>query len=304
MKIVKLLFLLLLSGCTPEPSYGAFDTKNVSPIASALNGAYSTLGEDPWAILYNPAQIVRLKGAQVSFSYSRPTLKFSQLETNSFSGIYTRNCLNIAFGIGVNYLNTNVLYREVTGILSLGERLGEEEDVWDIALGSNLKLFSLRRGDSSKPDDPALTPKTILKLSGDVGLHLRVHKLYFGMSLNNILPANRGTLTKENVPMELRLGVGAEKIWNIHPKFWMSPILELTQRDLETSMMGGAKLHFLDHIQFNCGIDKKNVGMGCTMDVTRAPTEERDLRFSVSYQLPIQEAENFGSPLVGMTFLF
>lgn len=306
------------------PLRAAFEINKLGPKASAFNDAYSALGDDPWATLYNPAQIVRLPGTQSAFSYSRPYLNFGNFQANLISGFFTREALGTGYGLGVTFVDTNVFYREITGLFNLGHRFGEKDDLWDFSLGTNLKVFSLRRGDPSKPYDPALKPQTMNRFTADFGTHLRVQKFYLGISALNLIPANIGVVVKDVVPIETRVGIGAKNLWEIPAlDFKVSPAVEISNRNHNTTASGGAQIQLFDFADFVVGGSLENISLGFSVflnqmknhrnDTERNRSSEKTARDSsegtvyrldVGYLYPINGIDHVGSPLAGMTFLF
>lgn len=313
---MKKIFLFLVLCCARSvPVWAAFEINKLAPEASALNDAYSALGADPWAILYNPAQVVRLDGAQAAVGYSRPHIGFGNFQANLVSGLFTRQAFQTGYGVGVTFVDTNVFYREVVGLFNVGHRIGEKEDPWDLSLGTNLKILSLRRGDPTKPYDPALVPQTMNRFTADAGMHLRISNYYFGISMQNLIPANIGVVVKENVPIETRVGIGAINLWEIQSLgFKISPMIEVSNRNQDTVATGAARIQLLDFAYFNIGAGTRDMTFGFSVllnQMMRYRKESRDssnegtiYRLEVGYQYPINGVDEVGSPLVGMSFLF
>lgn len=311
-------FLNSLYFLTISLSYGAFEINKLGPKASAFNDTYSTLASDSWGIIYNPAQVVRLEGAQASFGYSRPYLNFGNFQANLVSGFFTREALGTGYGLGFIFVDTNVFYREIVGLFNMGHRIGEKDTDWDLALGTNLKVLSLRRGDPTKPYDPALVPQTLNRVTADIGVHGRYQKFFVGLSAQNVIPANMGVVVRDIVPIETRVGVGAKEIWTVPQlDFKVSPAIEVTNRNQDTVATGGAEIELLDFANFVFGIGTRNISFGFSIFLNQLSKEKGQnhkkedylregttYRLDVGYAYPITGIETVGSPLLGMTFLF
>lgn len=314
-------FLLVLLSLLTLPYiglvYGAFEINKIGPWATASNDAYSALGNDSWAIIYNPAQVVRLEGAQSSIAYSRPYLNFGNFKANIVSGLFTREAMGTGYGVGVIFLDTNVFYRELTGLLNFGHRFGDSENEWDFSLGANLKVLSLRRGDPTKTFDPALVPRTLNRFSADIGSLARYHNYYLGVSAQNVIPVNVGVVVRDIVPVETRVGFGAKEIFEIpHVGFKLSPMIEVANRNQDTFTTGALDIELLDFADFMIGAGSRNISFGFSIFINRLSgdtnkkyknNEVRDetlYRLDVGYAYPINGVDSVGSPLLGMNFLF
>ncbi len=297
--------------------FAAFEINKIGPWATAANDVYSALGNEPWAMIYNPAQVVRLEGAQAALAYSRPYLNFGNFKANIAGGIFTREAMGTAYGVGIIFLDTNVYYREVTGLFNVAHRFGEKENDWDFSVGTNLKILSLRRGDPTKTFDPALVPQTINRFTMDIGSLARFHQYYLGVSAQNVIPANIGVVVKDIVPVETRIGVGALNLFEIpHVGFKVSPAFEVVNRNMDTTASGAVDLELLDFADFMFGVGTRNVSFGFSVYVNQlrsgrekkfVKTELRDettYRVDIGYTYPISGLETAGTPLLGMSILF
>ncbi|OGR79656.1 MAG: hypothetical protein A3I11_04665 [Elusimicrobia bacterium RIFCSPLOWO2_02_FULL_39_32] len=309
---ITFLFLLLFS-LTKASLEAAFEIEELAAEASSLNNAYSALGDDPWAILYNPSQVMRLEGTQLSMGYSSPHPDFENLQAKLGSCILTRQILDIGYGIGILFTDTNLYYREITGLLNIGKKFGEKENRWDLTVGSNFKLLSLRRGDPLNSTDPALNPITINKFSGDLGLNLRIQKTYLGASMQNILPANFGSSSKEKIPLEIRVGLGVKNILEIEEfHLTLNPMLEVSHRNKDFTSQGALQIKILDKAELNFGAGENNLSSGITLYLNRlkkgnilnSKKETSAYKLTLSYEFPLNETSSEGSSLAGMTFVF
>ncbi|MBI3012438.1 MAG: hypothetical protein HYY63_02315 [Elusimicrobia bacterium] len=300
-----------------EQAWSAFEIENLCPEATALQGTYSALGRDPWAMVFNPAQTVRLSDTQISMVYSRLHPGFGTLRAQSLNAAWTRTLFFTGIGLGFVLVDTNLQYREITGILNLARRFGEEKEVWDFSWGTNLKALSLRRGDPAQPNDPALAPVTFNRFTADAGCHLRIRRGYMGLSVQNMIPASIGLVRSETVPTETRFGVGVEKI-PISGKrgFTVSPAAEWVRRGGTLSLRGGVTLHFLDLLSFHGGANSESFSLGLTLNLDTRREQKRNEKYSkdvrkfvpfklsAGAQYPLQGKERMASPLLGITFVF
>lgn len=314
MKIGSILLLIFFLSLTSLKA--AFEIEELAAEASSLNNAYSALGDDPWAILYNPSQVMRLEGTQVSMGYSRPHPDFENLEAKLGNCILTRQILDIGYGLGIFFADTNVYYREISGLLNIGKKFGEKENKWDLTVGSNFKLLSLRRGDPLNSMDPALVPITINKFTGDIGLNLRIQQSYLGISAQNIIPVNLGSSSKEKIPLEIRVGLGIRNFLAMERfNLTLSPMLEVSHKNNDFTSQGALQIKILDLAELNFGAGEKVLSSGITLylnrlkkmrteNVLNSKKETAAYKLTLSYEFPLYGTDLQGSSVAGMTFVF
>lgn len=134
--------------------------------------------------------------------------------------------------------------------------------------------------------------------------------------MQNILPANFGSSSKEKIPLEIRVGLGIRNILEIE-KFHLTlnPMLEVSHRNKDFISQGALQIKILDKAELNFGAGENNLSSGITFYLNRLKQKRNEkilsskketsaYKLTLSYEFPLHETSSEGSSLAGMTFVF
>ena len=131
--------------------------------------------------------------------------------------------------------------------------------------------------------------------------------------MQNILPANFGSSSKEKIPLEIRVGLGVKNILEIEEfHLTLNPMLEVSHRNKDFTSQGALQIKILDKAELNFGAGENNLSSGITLYLNRlkkgnilnSKKETSAYKLTLSYEFPLNETSSEGSSLAGMTFVF
>lgn len=308
-RITAVLIALVFIIQTSQNCFAAFETFNLGVKPMALVDTFSVLGDEPIGMIYNPAQTVQMKYSALSTAFSKPNVGWGESDVNIYSAYYVHPMSDMAFGMGISYLGTNLNYAETIGTINFAVKYREIYDTpLSVAWGINGKILSMKRGDPAKPWDPALKEMTLTRQTADVGLWLEYGSIVGGFSVANIVPADFGVVVKSEIPQETRIGAGIRNIL-LGEKFKVTPSVEYTSRSGFSTLSGGLNFYLLKMLDFQIGASQDNLGFGMTVWMPRPEDREDEynkstMRIDVSWLYPVSGIDTAGSPQIGLVFYF
>lgn len=129
----KFIFIILLF--TSSVSFAQFENTDLGARPVGLNGAFTSLSNDAFAIFYNPSGLAQLKYRELGVYYSPAPFGLSELATGAM--VYAEPTSFGTFGLGVKTYGFE-LYRENNIILSYGRNFSDR-----IFYGVNVNVFNL-----------------------------------------------------------------------------------------------------------------------------------------------------------------
>ncbi len=127
--------VFIISILLVKVSFAQFEFTDIGARPAALNGAFTSVSDNSFAIFYNPSGLGQLKFREVSFFYSPAPFGISELSTTALT--YAEPTKIGTFGLGIKSYGFD-LYRELTSVVSYGNNYRNK-----IYYGINLNLYYL-----------------------------------------------------------------------------------------------------------------------------------------------------------------
>ncbi len=266
-------FLSILSfktGFTQTRSTYDFLRLDISARASALGGSYNSATNDVNSIFYNPAALSTLTNRQASVGFSKYLL-----DINSGNIAFSQRYKNAGyFGAGIRYIN----YGSFDKIDEQSNNLGTFTP-GDIALSigySNLYKNNFHYGVNLKFIYSKIDVYSSTALAVDLGaLYTLPASMWdFGISLLNAgAQLSKYNTTKENLPLDLRVGV-SKKLEHLPltVHFELSNLTESQNKFLDRfkSLSVGGEFDFSDNVKFRIGYNngqRQNLTTGSSIGI-------------------------------------
>lgn len=128
-------FILLILLFSTSVSVAQFENTDLGARPVGMNGSFTSLSNDAFAIFYNPSGLAQLKYRELGVYYSPSPFGLSELATGAM--VYAEPTSLGTFGLGVKTYGFE-LYRENNIILSYGRSFSDR-----IFYGLNLNVFNL-----------------------------------------------------------------------------------------------------------------------------------------------------------------
>ncbi|MEW6702312.1 MAG: type IX secretion system protein PorQ [Bacteroidota bacterium] len=203
---VCVLMLITLSTIFAQNTF-EFLRLDTSPRAAAIAGSFVAGNDDPNVIFYNPAGINLLSGIPVSFSF----LKYLA-DINVASVSFSKEFEGIGkFAAGVQYINYGTFTKADVNGVALGS-FGAGEMALLLGYGNQLDK-NFYYGANVKFIYSKIADRFSTGLALDLGLHYAVpeSRWNFGLSVLNLgTQLSSYFNTKENLPLDIRLGFSKE----------------------------------------------------------------------------------------------
>jgi len=295
--------IALLTVVAPAQAY--FKDLGVGARPLGMGGAYVATADDGNAVLWNASGLAQLDRHEITtmFSalYAGLEAKLYNEKTDllgyHFIG-YVYPSLWGSFALSWNTFQSQV-YDESTLCLSYGRKLKES-----IYAGLNLKRQGWSVGgneftrlDRDIPDQGTSKSGFTADLSA---LYKATDRFSLGISAENLLPADVGLNTKENIPINLRGGL-AYRLHN--PRAELLSALDITYREGDGANVHiGAESWFFDRaVAARAGWNLTSAAAGFSYCVTKG-WAEMQLDYAFIYPTSIQET--YGSHRMSMSVRF
>jgi hypothetical protein len=303
-----------------QPVEGAFLDAGYGARPVGMGGAFTAIADDSNAPLYNPAGLVQVQWNEVSAMYARLFSGLTLYSGNDAAGgdtvhldqsylAYVSKPLSFgSFGLSWANFNTTHLYREDTVALSYAHYLGDLIPVLDnqVAMGVNVKY--LRHGwtlDAATAGDPVFSGGDHQGAwTADLGLIWKPDSGPYegwrlGLAAKNITKPDVGFQTKDQVPLELRLGAAYQS--RLRP--WLVPALDLTRRDGITGVHGGVESWLLqDTLGLRAGANRDEAAAGISYYQT--VNKRYGFRLDYGFTVPYYVENTAGSHRLQVTVYF
>jgi ABC-type phosphate/phosphonate transport system substrate-binding protein len=285
---------------------------------TGMGEAFVAVADDINAMQYNPAGLSRLEQVEIAGMYSN-------LYTNLDLRLYNQGDDHLGYnllaatvplpelqgGVGLTWKHFDtVFYQENEMMLGYGRRLwawggepGEKRDTLD--LGCNLKWLQWQLSANQFTADQNYYPYSEFQknaFTADAGLMLRLFSNYrLGVSAENIIPANVGLTTTENVPAVYRLGLAYSLfLGSVYADSLLATVEVSNRNHLYNPKAGLESWHFHHCVALRAGADQDNLSCGFSY---RYPWNATSLALQLDYAFsyPWHMADTAGSQWVGMT---
>lgn len=234
--------------------------------AIGMGGAFSAIGDDPSALYYNPAALVRNRYTAVLASHAQLFSGFSDAGYEYLAFVYPTISAG-SFGIGVMSVGTDGIrgfdeYSRETGDLSYRESqaiLGYAYTlpwrwVGDVTAGSSVKILSQRVGDYSDTGTGA-----------DIGLLFRprwLKDVVLGLNLQDAVGAETKLVSvSEKVDRTIMAGAGYTRRFGNGSAIAIAAQVDLPERG-DTKMRFGAEYRLRDLLAVRAGFDGDKITAG------------------------------------------
>lgn len=288
-KIIIFVFIFKLQFITSN-LHSAFREINFTPRSSALSGAFCAVSDDASAVIYNSAGIGQIKKYELNFSYTK---LFAGLEDVNISLNYGSIVLPLGWFVGAITYNELLedSYNERMIILTFSKEvtsfLNKIYD-FDIKTFSGINLKYLRNQfvlDQRTINDPVFTSGSSKdNYTLDLGFLFVKDNLSAGISGKNLTQPDTGLTNKENLPVELRLGLGY--------KFLNSRLsVDVSYREQQWGKMedkinvhlGIENELFKDVLNIVAGVNMTEFGCGFLFKIPARTKFESYVNFSFNY---------------------
>ncbi len=321
MKSTRLLVTILsFQLLVPSSLFAAFQDSGWGARPVGMGGAYTAISDDSSASLYNPAGLVQIQWNEITAMYSRLfsglTLYSGSASTGgdtvhldqSYLAYASRAMRYGSWGISWADFNTTSLYREDTVTLSYAHYLGGLIPALDnqVSMGVNLKY--LRRSfslDAAASADPTFSGGNSQSAFGaDLGLLWKpdagaCEGCRVGLSVKNLNQPDVGFRETDRVPVEWRLGAAYQS----RRIPWLVPALDLSRRDGETGIYGGAESWlFHDTLGLRLGANRSEGAMG--LSYYQLLGKKFGFRFDYGITIPYFVSDASGSHRLQITVYF
>ncbi len=303
-----LLILLFIISAYSSPIYASFEIWDYSVKGTALNHAYSALGDDATVILYNPALIPFLNSSQLSLNYSKPMHNFTAEHLHMGSLFFAIPLYRNGWAGGYTFYKGIFDYSERMGYFSYAVKVGNNNSLYKLGLGGNLKILTLETGEAGKDWDPALKTNQSTKPTFDLGALIKLGLFRFGLSALNLTSPNLGRVEKSKLPREVRVGVGMERITS-SSNIGVSSALECVYRNHLWYTSLGIQINPFPILNIYLGGSKENISCGLRIfsfirddDSNRMYTKIRYI-LDLSYLFPRNPGIEC-TPHIGLTMEF
>jgi hypothetical protein len=306
MKRSSLIFLaiIILLYAAPSPAYFQDPGAGARPLG--MGGAYVAAADDCNSLFWNPAGLTRIHKQEFIATFSslytglNAKLYNSEFDRLGYHFIgYVYPSRMGSFGTGWNTLQSH-FYDESTLCLSYGGELRER-----LCIGLNLKRLSWKmqgneytRMDKDIPDDGASQSGFTLDLGA---LFKANNNLSFGFSAENLIPADVGLNTENQVPVNSRAGIAYRAYNPKNLNLELLYVMEITYRD-EASIRMGAEGWFLDKILgVRAGWNPTSATMGLSYRLVKNLLE---MQLDYAFIYPLYIRETYGSHRISVIFRF
>ncbi len=183
--------------------------RNVGARPNSMAGAFTAIGNDPYAIFYNPAGVGLIDGHSVTSNVSLLGLGRTQ---SSIAWVQNIND-DFGFGIGINGINSGTFQaRDIKG-----RPLGEMSDFqYAIYAATSYKIEFIKMGATLKYFANSLdgTPTAANGFALDVGTNIDVMGMFtVGIAVQNVSGMvfwNNLNKDREDIPYQVRAGIAME----------------------------------------------------------------------------------------------
>jgi len=286
----------------------SFEIWDYSVKGTALNHAFSALGDDATVILYNPALIPFLNSPQLSLTYSQPMYNFIDERLHVSSFFFAVPLYRNGWAGGYTFYKGIFDYSERMGYLSYGVKVKNNNSFYNLGIGGNLKILTLETGEAGKDWDPALKANQSTKPTFDLGALIKFGVFRFGLSALNLTSPNLGRVEEVKLPREVRVGVGMERITS-SSNIGVSSALECVYRNHLWYTSLGIQINPFPILNLHLGGSKENISCGLRIfSFIRNDESKRNyarIRYilDLSYLFPRNQGIEC-SPHIGLTLEF
>lgn len=317
----RIFWLLAVSGCLwSSGSWAYFIPAGLGVRPAGMGEAFVAVADDTNALLYNPAGLARIEQIELMGMYAS---LYTHLDAELYSGQHAEFGYNylalsapvslLAGTVGAGWLQFNTsFYHENTFILGYGKdlRIPYLSD-WGVKLkgGLSLKALGWNVDANEYTGDPALFPSQQQgKWNGtaDIGLLASAgENLYFGFSVENVIPADMGLMMPEPLKPVFRAGGAYTLKFQTHWIEELAMAVEVMERDdlssdRFTPKAGMEARFFRDLIAVRAGTtsEQASAGLGFAYQRPEAPI---GVQLDYAFAWPYRILGTDGSHRLGLT---
>ena len=308
-------FMLCLIGVLLTWAY--FEDMGGGVRPTGMGEAFVAVADDINAMQYNSAGLSRLEQVEIAGMYSALYTNLDLRLYNQDHDYLGYNLLaatvpiqELRGGVGLTWKQFNTeFYQENIVMLGYGRKMwtwgATPSEGGAIDLGCNAKWLEWQVGANQFTTDPEYYPYSSLQknaFSADLGLMVRLYSNWkVGFSAENIVPANVGLTTTEDVPAIFRLGAAYNLYLGSAYADSLLSTLEVTKQNQEyTPKVGLESWHFHRSVAIRAGANTDDFSCGLSY---RYVWNSADLALQLDYAFtyPWHLADTMGSHWVGMT---
>jgi len=264
---------------------------NDGAVPAAMGGAYTALGDDAYAVSYNPAGLSYIRATQAIF-----------LHLDSLANI-EYEYLTFATATNGNVADLNVIYRHQPPIDNGNGNPPVNADDFMISLSYAFKLLdNLRFGITAKYIESDLAGYSGTSLAGDAGIVLDKlpYGLRAGLSIQNLGPGmdfdpSANPQVIDPLPMFIRFGLGTEQILDggrelkvamevfkpsdqdikmgLGGEFWLFPGLFAIRGGYKIEGLGTATQNVFQDYTLGCTLTRNFDGDDFSLDIAYDPAD-------------------------------
>ncbi len=253
----KTIYAVIIAACSFSQVRGAFLEPGYGTRGAGKGGAFIASADDASAPEWNPAALANVYAREGMFEYYSPFMGLPDVDLgyNFASVVYP--VYGIAnFGLSYTSFVGDDIYRARALRLTAAKDLSDLIDIYPMRLAAGLSFrylsheFLYKKGEQADKDDPFWDDhgSSANAFTADLGVLFEpMWEVPIGLSVKNIIPADVGVESTDNVPMEIKVGAGY-RLMDVAFFQEMIPELAISYRDQD---MGEAS----DKINFALGIE-------------------------------------------------